>query len=247
MGLMIFRLGCAFCKSPSISNRLTNANRDSPLGTSACLAAILNGRLLDWNYRRTATRLGFPIDRKKGDDIRTFPIEKTRLQTFFPLMSVGILTYLPYGWVLQRRAPLVAPLILQFIIGFSFVAALNTLNTLIVDLFPDRSATASAANNLVRCWLGAVGAALIDQMLRGMGGGWCFTFLGLVMAVGLGFVLLEGKYGMEWREQRRVKMEKKREEKERKEEEKKQQEQINGQEGGQEQQQNGIVSGTGNS
>lgn len=240
MGLMISRSVCVSCKSPP-PPPFHNANKDSPLGVSACIGAILNGRLLDWNYRRTATRLGFPVDRKKGDDIRTFPIEKTRLQTFFPLMSIGVLTFIPYGWVLQQHAPLVAPLILQFIIGFCFVAALNTLNTMIVDLFPDRSATASAANNLVRCWLGAVGAALIDQMLRGMGWGWCFTFLGIVMAIGLCFVLLEGKYGMEWREKRRVRMEKKKEERERKEEEKKQQEQEK------EQQQNGTGVSNGNS
>ncbi|PLN85196.1 putative MFS transporter [Aspergillus taichungensis] len=176
-----------------------------PLGVGACIGAILNGKLLDFNYRRTAHRLGITVDRKKGEDLRRFPIEQTRLQTFFPIMALATLTFLPYGWVLQRHTHLAVPLILQFIMGFSFIAALNTLNTLLVDLFPDRAATASAACNLVRCWLGAVGAAVIDYMLNGMGWGWCFTFLGLILAAGLGLMWVEYERGMEWREKRFLK------------------------------------------
>lgn len=142
------------------------------------------------------------MDRKKGDDLREFPIEKTRLQTVFPGMALGIAAFIPYGWVLEQRAPLVAPLILQFIISFCFIASLNTLNTLLIDLFPDRPATAAAACNLVRCWLGAVGAAVIDHMLTGMGWGWCFAFLGFVMAAAMGLLWVESVYGMVWREKR---------------------------------------------
>ena len=122
-------------------------------------------------------------------------------------MAVGIAAFIPYGWALQRHAPVVVPLILQFIIGFCFVAALNSLNTLLVDLFPDRPATAAAACNLVRCALGAIGAAVIDQMLTGMGWGWCFTFLGLLMGATMGFLWMENVYGMGWRERRFVRNE----------------------------------------
>ncbi|EAW10544.1 putative MFS transporter [Aspergillus clavatus NRRL 1] len=177
-----------------------------PLGVSSCIAAVLNGKLLDFNYRRTARKLGLSVDKKKGDDLRGFPIEQTRLQTFFPIMAVGVAAFIPYGWVLQQRTPLVAPLILQFIIGFSFIASLNTLNTLMVDLFPDRAATASAASNLVRCWLGAVGAAVVDHMLSAMGWGWCFAFWGLLMLAGFALLLLEYRHGMKWRLARLTKL-----------------------------------------
>jgi MFS family permease len=149
------------------------------------------------------------VDREKGDDLRRFPIERTRLQTVFPVMALGIAAFIPYGWVLQQRVHLAAPMVLQFIIGFCFVASLNCLNTLLTDLFPDRAATAAAACNLVRCCLGAVGAAVISQMLSGMGWGWCFVFLGLVMAVGLGLLWVEQVYGMGWREKRFLKNERK--------------------------------------
>jgi MFS family permease len=132
-------------------------------------------------------------------------------------MALGVAAFTPYGWVLQQKAPLAAPLILQFIIGFSFIASLNTLNTLMVDLFPDRASTASAASNLVRCLLGAVGAAVIDHQLNAMGWGWCFVFWGLLMLAGLGLLWVEYHHGMKWRLARLTKLDQKQAEKEEKE------------------------------
>ncbi|KAJ9487670.1 hypothetical protein VN97_g5646 [Penicillium thymicola] len=165
-----------------------------PLGVSSCLGAVLYGKIIDYNYKRTAQKLGFPVDRKKGDDLRNFPIERTRLQT--------------------QRVHLAVPLVLQFIIGFCFVASLNCLNTLLVDLFPDKPATAASACNFVRCCLGAVGAAVISQMLSDMGWGWCFVLLGLVMGVRMGLLWVENMNGMGWREKRLLKIERKKKENE---------------------------------
>ncbi|GAD94460.1 MFS transporter, putative [Paecilomyces variotii No. 5] len=201
-----------------------------PLGVAACIGAMFNGKLIDFTYRRDARKLGFSIDRKRGDNILHFPIEKCRLQTVFPLLSIGTAAYLPYGWVLQQRTSLAAPLILQFINGLTFIASMNTLNTLLVDLFPDRAATAAAANNLVRCWLGAVGAAVIDYMLSAMGWGWCFVFLGLVQILGMGGLLIERNYGMGWRQKRFERLQ----EKEKKKEEKRNEREAREQEGKQE-------------
>ncbi|KAJ5297490.1 hypothetical protein PENANT_c005G11384 [Penicillium antarcticum] len=180
-----------------------------PFGVSSCLGAVLYGKVIDWSYKRTAEKTGLPVDRQKGDNLRNFPIERARLHTVFPVMAVGIAAFIPYGWVLQQRVHLAVPLVLQFIIGFCFVASLNCLNTLLVDLFSDRPATAAAACNLVRCCLGAVGAAVINQMLSGMGWGWCFIFLGLVMAAGIPLLWIECVYGMGWREKRLLKIERK--------------------------------------
>ncbi|KAJ5762402.1 uncharacterized protein N7511_005784 [Penicillium nucicola] len=180
-----------------------------PFGISSCLGAVVYGKVIDYSYKRTAEKAGLPANRQNGDNLRKFPIERARLQTVFPAMAVGIAAFTPYGWVLQRGVPLAVPLVLQFIIGFCFVASLNCLNTLLVDLFPDRPATAAAACNLVRCCLGAVGAAVINQMLSGMGWGWCFVFLGLLMTAGMSLLWIECVYGMGWREKRLLKIERK--------------------------------------
>ena len=57
--------------------------------------------------------------------------------------------------------------------------------------------------------LGAVGAAVIDDMLKSMGLGWCFVFVGLLMAAATGLLCAEMMWGMGWRQKRWQKMEEK--------------------------------------
>ncbi|RDW60467.1 putative MFS transporter [Aspergillus mulundensis] len=175
-----------------------------PLGIGAALGAILNGVFLNHSYRHHAESLNLPLDPLIATNLQGFPIERARLRPFFPLIILTILTIIPYGFVLERRTNLAAPLILQFLNGFATIACTNSLNTLLVDLFPDQPATAAAACNLIRCWLGALGAAVVEFMLSAMGWGWCFAFLGLLMLVSVGLVGVEYVYGARWRESRRV-------------------------------------------
>lgn len=80
---------------------------------------------------------------------------------------------------------------------------MNVLSSLLIDLSPNRPATAAAALNLVRCWLGAVLAAVLQYLLSGMGWGWCFCFFGLVLVAASPLLLVEYWYGMKWRSARR--------------------------------------------
>ncbi|KUL91527.1 hypothetical protein ZTR_01823 [Talaromyces verruculosus] len=176
------------------------ANR--PFGTSSALGAIINGKLLDINYTRIARQNNFIIDRKRGDDLTNFPIEKARLQLTFLWSSILAITFLGYGWALNYKAPLAVPLVLSFIMGFSLICTMNSLTTLLADIFPDRVSTASAAQNLLRCLLGAVGAAVVDSMLEGMGIGWSFTFVSLIMVAAVGLLWFEYIWGMKWRQNR---------------------------------------------
>ncbi|OKL59781.1 hypothetical protein UA08_04741 [Talaromyces atroroseus] len=173
-----------------------------PLGVSSALGAVANGKLLDWNYRRLAVKHGMSIDSKHGDDLTNFPIEKARIQ--MPLFWASLLaaTFLGYGWALDYKTSLAVPLVISFILGFSLICTMNSLNTLLTDIFPSRVSTASAASNLVRCLLGAVGAAVVDSMIDAMGIGWCFTFTGLVMGAAVMFLWCEYKWGMQWRQKR---------------------------------------------
>ena len=90
------------------------------------IGAICNGRVLDWNYSRIARRLGVTVDRKRGDDLRNFPIERTRLQPVFFAQALQVAVLLPYGWALDKHASLAVPLVLQFIMGFCLVVASKT-------------------------------------------------------------------------------------------------------------------------
>jgi hypothetical protein len=56
-------------------------------------------------------------------------------------------------------------------VGFAATTQFNSVATLMVDLYPSQSASATAANNLYRCLVGAAGTAFIEPLLRKLGPG----------------------------------------------------------------------------
>jgi predicted MFS family arabinose efflux permease len=104
-----------------------------------------------------------------------------------------------YGVLIPLRPPLLVALIVVFIICFCITAAYNVMNILIVDLYYETPATAIAANNLVRCFLGAIAAAVVNPLIRQIGVQWTYCFvsaaMGLVTPI-LGAVYVQG---WEWR------------------------------------------------
>lgn len=186
-----------------------------PYGAGCLIAALTQGYMLDWNYRRVAKKIGFTIDKKRGDDLSNFPIEKARLVPVYFFVTVGLIAMILYGWVLELRPSVAAPLCLHFIIGLCITGSFGILNTLIVDLSPEAPATAVAANNFVRCELGAAATAVIELMINAMGTGWCFTFFALLAAACSPIMWAETKFGIRWREEKRAKRALKKVEKER--------------------------------
>lgn len=178
-----------------------------PFGLGATIASILNGKFLDYNYRRIAKQLGFPLVKNRQTDLRNFPIEKARLQIAFPMLSIASLSILAFGWCLNYGIHLAAPTCILFIMGLTLTGTFNTVSALLVDFYPTQAAKATAANNVMRCLLGAGATALVDPMLSAMGRGWCFTFISLVMLATSPLLLFEMYKGPEWREQRRLKEE----------------------------------------
>ena len=176
-----------------------------PYGVGGIFAMYLGGKAMDWNYKRVATAAGISVDKKRGDDMNTFPIEKARLQVVWPFLSIGASALLCYGWAMERNAPLAVPLVLTFIVGLFLTGAFNVQSTMLIDFYPQSPATATAANNLVRCLMGAGGTAVIIYMIDAMGRGWCFTFIAFVLAAFSPLLVVLQKKGPKWREARRVK------------------------------------------
>lgn len=170
-----------------------------PYGIGSCISSVVQGYVLDWNYRRTAKKLGLPVSRRRGDDLSNFPIESARIQPVYPSIIVGSMVVIAYGWALEAKTSVAVPLVLTFLIGLLVTSSFNVLNTLVVDLNPSAPATAAAANNLVRCSFGAVGTAVISYMLDGMGKGWCFTFLALLIVACIPGMRVIEKRGPHWR------------------------------------------------
>ena len=178
-----------------------------PFGTGCIVASLLCGRLIDINYKRIAKANNFTIDHKRGDDLRDFPIEKARIQVMSPFLAVGIVALVAYGWVLHFEAPLAVPLVLLFIISLCLVGSFHVMCLILVDLYPESPATATAANNLARCLLGAGGTAVVAPMINTMGRGWCFTLIAAILTLTSPIIWIELKWGASWREERRVRVE----------------------------------------
>ena len=87
------------------------------------------------------------------------------------------------------------------------------LSTMLVDLYPMSPSTATAANNLTRCFMGAAGTAVVGLMVERMGKGWCFSFLAAVVFAASPLLWVETRWGPMWREERRLRVERQTEEK----------------------------------
>ena len=77
-----------------------------------------------------------------------------------------------------------------------------------MDIYPGRPATATAANNLVRCELGAAASAAISPIANAIGRGWAYTTLTLIFLAASPALWIIMRYGLKWRGERKVKEEK---------------------------------------
>lgn len=170
-----------------------------PVGCGSVLAGLIMGRVIDWNFRRHATRLGVAISRRRQQDLAEFPIEQARLEVTLPVLYVASATFLAYGWTMQSNPPLGGCLFLLFINTFLASGAFNAMSTLIIDTHLDEPATATAANNLVRCLMGAGGVAAVQPMLNKIGKGWTGTFVAIVWLVLSPMLWAVWKWGPVWR------------------------------------------------
>lgn len=173
-----------------------------PFGVGCFAAPLFNGPLLDWRFRKVAQKAGITVDKKSGNKLDNFPIERARLPVAWPMSTVAALTVICYGWVMEKETHLAVPLVLLFIMGACFVASANVCSTLIVDYNPASPSTATAANNLCRCLFSAGATAIIIDMIQAMGRGLCFTFIGLVVIGASPLLLVIVKWGPGWRRQR---------------------------------------------
>lgn len=68
-----------------------------------------------------------------------------------------------------------------------------------VDIWPDRPASASAANNFIRCSLGAAASAAIEPMTKAMGRGWAYTTVALLQGASVPFLFVLMQHGIQMR------------------------------------------------
>lgn len=170
-----------------------------PLGCGSLLAGFIRGKMIDARYRHHAKRLGMLLKRNRYVDLSNFPIERARLEVAIPTLAISAVCYIGFRWMIQYKVNLAGPLIFLFVIGFCVSSSLNTVSVLLVDLYPGKDGTATAANNLVRCWLGAGATSGVQPLINKVGIGWTSTFFGLLVIVFSPILWYVMQNGPKWR------------------------------------------------
>lgn len=175
------------------------------IGVGVALGGYINGQTLDHNYAVTAKKIGFTINSISGDDLADFPIEKARTRFCVIYLPLHAALLSGYGWIAGNRSHLhvAVPLVFQFWLGFLQTCIVQTFNTLLVDIFPSKPSTASAAGNITRCAMSAAGVALMEPLIKAIGWGRVFTIAGVVSgAIGGMAVVGLRIWGSKWRKRR---------------------------------------------
>ncbi|KAK9460157.1 major facilitator superfamily domain-containing protein [Lipomyces oligophaga] len=176
-----------------------------PYGAGASFGSIIMGKVLDAEFGRFARKHGFG-DGKQVRQNPDFPLEHARLRSAWIVVIGEAVICLVFGWTFRSSISLACPLILLFGYGFGFNAFATIVQVLLVDLYPNESATVTAANNLVRCLLGAAGSAVVEIVINAIGFGWTFTIVTGMQILALPLMWLEWHFGMGWRRERLTKL-----------------------------------------
>jgi MFS family permease len=163
-------------------------------GLGCIIGTLLTGKLLDVDYRR--------MKKQYAASCNHFPLERARLRTIWLWASLQCASSLAFGWTLDRRVHISVPIICTFVLGWAATSIQGVITTYLVDVFPHRGASATAALNLARCLLGAGGTAAVLPLSNAMGIGWTFTLLTGIMVISTGLIALQMCYGPGWRQKR---------------------------------------------
>lgn len=188
-------------------------------GVGSMVGTLVTGRILDADYRRVKAKYEASLDTEQGDQAHQmsqeedFPLESARLR-LVPIFSVlQCFSIILFGWTIQypHKVHIAVPIVSTFITGWTAVSTQSLIMTYLVDIFPDRSAAASASMNLARCLFAAGGTSFIMPMIDGVGVGVAFTICVAVQLVALIGPLIQWKFAAGWRkkegEEARVKAE----------------------------------------
>ena len=175
-----------------------------PIGVSAAISGIAAGHAIDWNYARHARRLNLSVAeaRQLSRDLGNFPIERVRCEIGCPALAFAIVAFAVYGWLLSSRVSVAGPLVMLFIVGLGVNGLLTVLTVLMVDVYPQAPATATAAQNLVRCWLGAGSSAAIVPLTNAISNGCAYTLIALLCLLMAPWLWVIMCWGPKWRAER---------------------------------------------
>lgn len=110
------------------------------------------------------------------------------------------ISLLIFGWCLDKKQHWVTPLVGTALFGYASMMTIGATVAYLVDSLPGRGATGVALNNLIRQAFAATAVFVTEPMLKGMGPGWAFTMLAILVTAASSVLVLLKVKGDHWRE-----------------------------------------------
>ena len=180
-------------------------------GAGSIIGTLIMGKLLDIDYRRVKTKyLAQSAEASSSNSSHRsssstmdshFPLEEARLRLIPILSLLQCMSILLFGWTIEypKQVHIAIPIISTFFSGWTAIGTQSVVTTYLVDVFPDRSAAASASLNLARCLLAACGTSAVNPMVNAIGVGCAFTICTGAQFLALTGVVVQRKQGGKWR------------------------------------------------
>jgi MFS family permease len=167
------------------------------------IGGVIAGKLLDINYAAVARKHNYRSE-EHHHSLEDFPIESARYRRCLVFVFFEVILVIGYGWAVHYRVHPAVPITLQFFICAGSTLLSHTASALLVDIFPERSSTAYASGQIMRCGVSAASAAILQPLVNTLGYGWYFTAFALFTGIGASACVYTSKLrGMRWRITRR--------------------------------------------
>ncbi|KAI4595127.1 hypothetical protein KJ359_007102 [Pestalotiopsis sp. 9143b] len=111
---------------------------------------------------------------------RLGPAPEARLPHLIPVAWLMPISLFIFAWTAEPPAHWIIPILAGVPFGFGLVLLFLGINAYLTDCYERFSASALAANALLRCIFGGSFAVLADVMYRGLGTAWAVSVLGFV-------------------------------------------------------------------
>lgn len=178
-----------------------------PAGIGGLIGSFITGRIIDFYYRKLIKQFEQAKQEGSISQDSEFNVIRARLLAGVPQNFIAVASFLLFGWSVDKGWKIPAVLITSCVSSFCAMSTLSTSSTMLVDLYPGKSSTATSCFNFIRCTLSAIFMGCFAKMKASMTVGGTFTFLCGLVFVGNFMLLIPMRYGMKWRNERALKAE----------------------------------------
>ncbi|KAJ0424512.1 hypothetical protein BJY00DRAFT_276851 [Aspergillus carlsbadensis] len=104
-----------------------------------------------------------------------------------------------YGWTVDKGVFWLASMILNFFFGVGSMLIFAVVTTMLTEFLPKRSSEGVALSTFVRNIFSCVGSFVTVPIINGIGNGWMFTIVGLIVIASSGVIIAMRVFGRRWR------------------------------------------------